>query len=250
MDGTILSSRGAGRFFGFDPHPFFQSEVVRFAVLPSAVAWLTIVILPLFGSPADICSARPAGGGSNLSAYLTAQALWCLMVLAMMLPLSMPQLKNLAARSATGRKGRTVALFVFGFVVAWTCVGFLVTAVTQLAGWPRPGRRTVATLLYFVAIVWQVSTAKKRSLNRCHFVAPVRALGRTADGDALRNGLRHGRYCVGSCLLTMLPLSGSGLGTIAMIVVFALILAERADHRPKLGLSAGVIFLLWANEMV
>lgn len=251
MDGETATRRvGAERLLGFDPNRFFRSEVVRFAGLPSAFAWLAIVALPFFGAPAGICSARPAGGGSNLSAYLIAQALWCLMVVAMMLPLSVPQLKILAARSASGRKGRSVALFVSGFLIAWSCAGLAVAAVTQMAGWPQTGDRAATTLLYLVAIVWQCSAAKKRALNRCHFFAPARALGRMADRDALLNGLRHGRYCIGSCLLTMLPLSGSTLSTIAMIVLFALILAERADHRPKLGLSACVIFLQWVVEMV
>lgn len=249
MDGIATSRRlGAERVLGFNPNQFFRSEVVRFAVLPSACAWLAFLVLPLFGAPADICSARPAGSGSSPLGYLI--ALWCLMVVAMMLPLSAPQLKIVAARSAPGHKGRSVAIFVVGFVVAWACAGFAVTATMQLSGLPRPSDRVVTTLLYLVAMFWQVSITKKRALNRCHFIAPIRTWGLAADLDALRNGLRHGRYCVGSCVLTMLPLSASGQGTAAMAVFFALILAERVDHRPKLGMSVTVIFLLWANEML
>jgi predicted metal-binding membrane protein len=75
-------------------------------------------------------------------------------------------------------------------------------------------------VLYLLAVLWQISNTKKRALNRCHFIAPARNIGRAADLGALGNGFRHGRYCVASCWLTMMPLSVTKLGLFSMAVIF------------------------------
>ncbi|MCA6115188.1 DUF2182 domain-containing protein [Bradyrhizobium sp. WSM 1738] len=224
------------------------SDVARFAMLPAASAWAIILALPFFVGPIDVCTARPIGE-DLVSRYLVPQLLWILMVTAMMVPLAAPQIKILAARSPTVRRSRSVSLFLFGFLLRWICVGVGIAAAADLIGWPQSSNRMSVSVLYLAAATWQLTEFKKRALNRCHHVAPARALGRAADRDAMCNGWLHGRYCVSSCLLTMLPVSTSKLGPVAMAAVFALLLAERADHRPKLGLSAFVLFLLWINEM-
>ncbi|WP_442870123.1 copper chaperone [Bradyrhizobium sp. CCBAU 45394] len=244
-----------GRLFGVTPPPasvrdrFSAFEVARFVILPSALAWAIILALPFFGGPTDICTAR-SSGQDIVSRYLVPQLLWLLMISAMMVPLAAPQIKILAARSRTARRGRSVVLFLLGFVSLWMCAGLCLTIVADIIGWPRSGDRMGLSALYFTAAMWQLSDLKRRALNRCHHVAPARSLGRTADRDAFRNGVLHARYCVSSCFLTMAPLSVTRLGPTAMLAVFAILLAERADHTAKFGLSAFVLLLMWMNEML
>ena len=83
-----------------------------------------------------------------------------------------------------------------------------------------------------IASVWQVSPIKQRCLNRCHAHTELAAFGAAADLDALRFGLAHGVWCVGSCwALMLLPLVVSG-GHIAVMAGVSLWLAAERLERP------------------
>jgi predicted metal-binding membrane protein len=85
-------------------------------------------------------------------------------------------------------------------------------------------------LMTIIAIVWQFSPVKQRCLNRCHAHGELAAFGPAADVDALRFGLTHGVWCVGSCwALMLLPLLVSS-GHVAMMAAVSLwLFAERLD---------------------
>jgi predicted metal-binding membrane protein len=172
---------------------------------------------------------------------------WVLMIVAMMLPLLVPMVRHVAARSFPAQRERSVGLFVASYTLVWLAAAALSSVALvavrsaflaiDLAAWT--GLACCA-----LAAGWQLSAAKVRALNRCHGTVPLRPWAPHADRDAIGFGLRHGSRCVRACLPAMvLPLAGGhGLG--AMAAVFAILLAERARPKPQYRLSAIILLLL------
>jgi len=117
---------------------------------------------------------------------------WALMLGAMMVPLLGPPLHHLRTRSFVTRRTRATALFVIAYLAVWMLAGIGILGVSRL-GWPVLG----------AAAFWQISPWKQRALNRlfCHPAIP--AFGLAADLGAVRFGLSHGVFCIGSCWALM-----------------------------------------------
>ena len=90
-----------------------------------------------------------------------------------------------------------------------------------------------AVVVGIVAFVWQCSPVKQRCLNRSHNHRELAAFGIPADLDALRFGITHGAWCVGSCwALMLLPMLLSRWHFPAMAVVAFVMISERLEQ-PK-----------------
>lgn len=155
---------------------------------------------------------------------------WLLMVVAMMIPLSIQPLLHIRISSFSDRRWRSTSFFLMGYVAIWLIAGL----ATKLLGLVM--NRGVQDVTFQVAItaliacLWQVSPLKQRCLNQCHFHRPLSAFGRAADIDALRFGLEHGVWCVGSCWALMLFADSlSQWHTAGMVLVALLMYCERMD---------------------
>jgi predicted metal-binding membrane protein len=141
-------------------------------------------------------------------------------------------------------------LFVAGYAGVWIGAAgmafILVTmlhALTLLAGLSLyAGLLGAAT-----AALWQLSKAKRRALNRCHGLRPLRASGPGADVDAVRFGVLHGWRCVRACAPTMFLTMGGAHALATMAMVFAVLLGERTAIRPRQ--SGAAILLLFAGVL-
>ena len=155
---------------------------------------------------------------------------WLLMLVAMMAPTLIAPLWHIRTRSFSYRRLRSCGLFVFGYAAVWMAVGALFfTADAELkivrgqSLWPAAG-------LALCALIWQASPVKQRCLNRCHRHGSFTAFGVSADVDAVRFGISHGVWCVGSCWALMLfPLVLPQGHLIAMMAVSILMFAERLE---------------------
>ncbi len=169
---------------------------------------------------------------------------WAAMLVAMMGPLLIPALRHVVERSLPRRRTRAVIVLLVGYLAVWS-VGLLALAGASTlirSVLVEPGSATALGLALVVA--WQVSPAKQRCLNRCHARPPLAVVGRSADLDALRFGLRQAAWCFGSCWALMLvPLLLPGHHLTAMLLVAGWLWAERLESpaplawRPRVPLT-------------
>ena len=178
----------------------------------SAAAWMALVLNTGGRAMAAHCAA-----GESVASRAGG---WALMLAAMMAPAVVAPVRHVRASSFARRRARAVALFVAGYTAVWMAAGSALMA----ASWVGPVLGIAMTL------VWQCSPAKQRCMNRGHAHRELRAFGRAADADALRFGLAHGAWCVGSCwALMLLPLVLPGVHWAAMAAVSAWVWAERLE---------------------
>jgi predicted metal-binding membrane protein len=155
---------------------------------------------------------------------------WLLMIVAMMLPSSLPLVVLFAALVRRRRRPyRLVALLLLGYVLVWTAFGLgawvgdrgvhaVVDAVPWLAS--HPGVILGATLL--IAGLWQFSPLRDRCLDECR--SPLgfvmnRWRGTSERREAIMLGMAHGAFCVGCCWSLMLVMFGVGIGSLVVMLI-------------------------------
>lgn len=152
---------------------------------------------------------------------------WLAMMAAMMAPLLMAPIRHACERSLPRRRWRAAALFTAGYLAVWMAVGVVLMAVAQAAGsgWKY------GALAIVLAMLWQMSPAKQRCLNRCHAHPALAAFGFEADVDALGFGWTHGLWCAGSCWALMLvPMMVSRGHLMVMAAVSVWLFAEQLER--------------------
>ncbi|RQR63035.1 DUF2182 domain-containing protein [Burkholderia sp. Bp9125] len=208
---------------------------VQFAVLgASAAAWIAIAASSFgFGRGGlldALCSSTQQATWLTAGWFLSASRGWLLMIVAMMGPMTLPAIVHVRASTFASRRGRAVSLFLLGFLLVWVIPGLAMTALERAVRDAMPNSYGPAALAALVACVWHVSPFKQWCLNRCHTHRPLSPFGLKADVDALRLGLRHGIWCVGTCWALMLVTALlPGWQLAAMVVVSVLAFCERLD---------------------
>lgn len=223
------------------------------------LAW---VVLAAWGaSPfADLLNHQGIGG-TGISPILRLGAFvagWVLMIVAMMLPSSLPLL-NLFRRLAAGRPdgARLITGLLLGYLAVWTLFGMVVyradtlvhAAIAQIPNLSAAST-WIAAGVVAVAGVYQFTPLKHMCLEKCR--SPYSFLvehwrGRQAQ-DALRLGARHGLFCLGCCwtlMLLMFAIGGANLGW--MLLLGAVMAAERTTRWGRhLTRPLGAALVLWA----
>lgn len=167
---------------------------------------------------------------------------WVVMLAAMMFPSVAPMVTAYAKiarrRRETGRnapRGAT-ALFVAGYLVAWTVFGLLAYGLYQAAASLFPGAfaadaggRYAAAGVILAAAAYQLTPAKNVCLTKCRTPMDFILHGlRPGYGGALRMGVAHGTWCVGCCWALMVALFALGVMSVGwMALVGAFIAAEK-----------------------
>ena len=155
---------------------------------------------------------------------------WALMLVAMMSPVLIPPIRHVWLQSFRNRRVRSIGLFVAGYAVIWLAVSaLLLTVELSAALFARQSCLPIAGGL--TALLWQFSPIKQHCLNRGHVHTALAAFGPAADRDALRFGVTHGIWCVGTCWALMIfPMLLPGGQLAAMAAVSFLIFSERLDQ--------------------
>jgi predicted metal-binding membrane protein len=190
--------------------------------------------------------------------------MWCVMMVAMMLPSAAPMILLFATvnrkQRDTGHPYVATSIFAIGYLAAWA--GFSLVAVILQWGFQRTGILSpmlVATnaifggFLLLAAGVYQLTPIKHACLRRCR--SPLAFLSthwRQGARGALRTGLLHGAFCVGCCWFLMGLMFFGGVMNLYWIAGLAvLVLFEKtvpAGH--WLGYATGVALLVWGAGML
>ena len=190
--------------------------------------------------------------------------MWCVMMVAMMLPSAAPMILLYATvnrkQRDTGHPYVATSTFAIGYLAAWA--GFSLVAVILQWGFQRTGILSptlVATnavfggFLLLAAGVYQLTPIKHACLRRCR--SPLAFLSthwRQGARGALRTGLLHGAFCVGCCWFLMGLMFFGGVMNLYWIAGLAvLVLFEKtvpAGH--WLGYATGVALLVWGAGML
>jgi predicted metal-binding membrane protein len=206
-------------------------------LLLSALAWMMLLVNP--GSIMSVAHCPVTESGASLVSFQMLLAMnltsmtagWALMLVAMMSPTLIIPIHHIRERSFKRRRARSVALFVIGYAAIWMAAGGLLVTATLTLNLLAPGSYLPAVGLGILALVWQCSPIKQRCLNRGHNHRELAAFGITADLDALRFGIEHGVWCVGSCWALMLfPMLLWEGHHAAMGVVSFLMISERLEQ--------------------
>jgi predicted metal-binding membrane protein len=160
---------------------------------------------------------------------------WVLMLVAMMAPTLVPAIYHIHVSSFTERRARSVAFFACGYGAIWMAAGVILLGAEFAGIWLAPQSYLPAVVVGVIALLWQASPIKQRCLNQCHDHRPLTAFGAAADWDALRMGLEHSVWCVGSCWALMLfPMLLPHGHFVVMVMVSALMFCERLDSPKEL----------------
>lgn len=189
-----------------------------------------------------------AGGrGATDHASAPGPGWWTLMVVAMMVPATIPVVRTISLESMRHRRYRAPLAFLAAYVAVWVVVGTGAIGAWELAAALGAGHAihgAVATgALLLVAANWQLAPQHRRYLKRCHRTRPLGARGLAADRACLRYGLYHGRQCAGACwplMLAMIP----GHGIALMVALTGLSSWQRLARRPRREWCAGALVAL------
>jgi predicted metal-binding membrane protein len=189
------------------------------------------------------------GGGAMDHAVAPGLEWWTLMVVAMMVPATIPIARTISLESMWQRRYRAPLAFLLAYVAAWVVLGAGAIGAWELAaalgaGHAIHGAAATGAIL-LVAANWQLAEHHRRCLKRCHRTMPLGARGFTADRACLRYGLYHARQCTGACwplMLAMIP----GHGIALMVALTALSSWQRLARRPNRSLCAGALVALMA----
>jgi predicted metal-binding membrane protein len=181
-----------------------------------------------------------AGGVGPLPLEATLFSLgWVLMIVAMMLPSSVPLV--LTFRALVGRRrqpGVLVALLLLGYLAIWTTFGLGawlldrgIHAAVDALPWLTEHPQVIIGSTLLVAGLWQFSPIRDRCLDECR--SPLGfVLNRWRGVDERREsivmGIAHGAFCIGCCWSLMLVMFGVGLGSAtAMLLLGGLTAVEK-----------------------
>jgi predicted metal-binding membrane protein len=156
---------------------------------------------------------HPHGPGEPYLANLSG---WVVMVVAMMVPGTLADVRLVALSSLWSRRQRTIALFLGSYVCVW--IGFGVMAVGAAAG------ASVGVLLVLAA-VWQLTPWKWRAVRSCHLIEVLPPRGAKADAACARAGLRYGWRCVWSCWPLMLAMAAASHQAVVLMALLTVVVA-------------------------
>jgi predicted metal-binding membrane protein len=221
------------------------------------VAWLTLALWE--GSPYAAYLGHAGGVGPlPLEATLFAVG-WVLMIVAMMLPSSVPLVVTFAALVRRRRHpARLVGLLLLGYLVVWGSFGLAawiadrgIHAAVDAVPWLAEHPQLIIATTLAVAGLWQFSPIRDRCLEECR--SPLgfvmnRWRGTAPAPEALRMGIAHGAFCVGCCWSLMLVMFGVGLASAsAMLVLGAITAVEKnMPWGRRLTHPLGVVLILAA----
>ena len=200
-----------------------------------------------------------AGPGTDPGALGFYVGVWVVMMAAMMFPSMAPMVVAYAGIQHKRReqgKGRSrpvaVALFVGGYLAAWTAFGLAAYGLLELGrslsidafAWDSGGPYLAGGVIA-AAAVYQLSPAKDVCLRKCR--GPLAfVLGGWRPGylGALRMGVEHGAWCVGCCWALMAALFALGVMSLGWMAFVAVLIATEKLLPWKAVANRGIAVLL------
>lgn len=203
----------------------------------AAAAWVALWLWE--GSPYGEYLHHDVTGASLLLGSVPFTGGWLLMIVAMMLPSSVPLVTMFAALVGRRRQPAIlVGLLLTGYLAVWTAFGAaawladrVVHAGVASVPWLAEHPQLIIAATLLAAGLWQFSPLRDRCLDECR--SPLgfvlnRWRGTSERREALLMGVSHGAFCIGCCWSLMLVMFGVGVGSLsAMLVLGAVTAVEK-----------------------
>jgi predicted metal-binding membrane protein len=244
--------------------PDLRQRITILAALGGLVvlSWLYLLDEAATMAAMDPGMAMPAKDAFELLLLL---AMWCIMMVGMMLPSAAPMILTFATinrnRRASGRAYTPTALFTSGYLLAW--IGFSVVATLAQAGLERASllapmvmkttSPVLGGLLFIAAGVYQFTPLKQACLSFCRSpFAFIVNHWRDGPGGAVRMGFSHGLYCLGCCWILMALLFVGGVMNLVWVAVLAaVVLAEKLfPAGPWLARIGGLLLVVYGVRLL
>jgi len=219
--------------------PRVRDQRVFVTALTGLVALSWASLWALGRSPYGQLAHAHGAGTHDVSAVYISLAGWTLMIVAMMLPSSVPLVVTFAA--LVGRRVRPmrlVGLLLLGYLLVWAGFGFVawsadrgVHAAVEALPWLAAHPQLIIGATLLAAGLWQFSPLRDRCLDECR--SPLgfvlnRWRGTSERREALFMGIAHGAFCVGCCWSLMLVMFGVGISSLtAMLLLGGLTAIEK-----------------------
>jgi predicted metal-binding membrane protein len=202
-----------------------------------AAAWLSVLAAQATGAPALLHHDALVEDASLEVAVPLFLLAWQVMVVAMMLPSSLPLVRLFAVASARQPHARAaMGGFLSGYALVWSAFGALalaldlgVHAAVAASPWLHAHEWVLGGSILMLAGAFQFTKLKDACLDRCRHPAAfmLRFYERGTTGG-LRLGARHGAYCVGCCWALMLVMFAAGVASLVwMALVTAVMVHEK-----------------------
>jgi predicted metal-binding membrane protein len=210
-----------------------------------AAAWAAGIATELSGAAGALHHDALIDGGRPLGLAVVGFLLaWQVMIVAMMLPSSLPLVRLFATASARAPgRGRAMAGFLVAYALLWSAFGLLaflgdagLHALVQASPWLHTHDWVIGPTVLALAGAFQFTSLKDACLDKCRHPASFlhRHYRRGAAG-AFALGARHAAFCLGCCWALMLVMFSVGVASLVwMALLTALMVHEKtrpAGHR-------------------
>lgn len=220
MTGAAVALRGRARL-----HPEWPLVVVAVS------AWVALAV------------PWPTGPGS--------MGHWVVMSAAMTLPAVLPGARRMALTGLWRWRHRAVVLFAAAQLVVWAAAGVVAVPVGALVR-TTAGRFTpvVTAAVLLLAAAFELTHAKQRALRAGHRIAVVAPAGRAVVAGLLREGARHGGWCVRSCgvLMAAPAVAGHG-GLLLMLALTGVVVVQKLARQPTRYAGTAAVVLTGAAAL-
>jgi predicted metal-binding membrane protein len=184
---------------------------------------------------------------------------WVLMIIAMMLPSSVPLVMTFGLLVRRRRRpGVLIGLLLLGYLAVWAGFGLGawlldrgIHAAVDALPWLAAHPQLILGSTLLAAGLWQFSPLRDRCLDECR--SPLgfvmnRWRGVSEGREAFAMGVAHGAFCVGCCWSLMLVMFGVGLANVAAMLALGGITAieKNLPSGRRLTRPLGLILVLAA----
>ncbi len=183
---------------------------------------------------------------------------WTLMIIAMMLPTTLPLL-TLFYRLTQRRSDRLslLLLLISGYLLIWMLFGVVahlgdqvLHKVVEQSAWLETHAWIVGAGILIMAGAYQFTPLKYQCLDKCR--SPLSFIteywrGRDEQWHAFRLGVYHGLFCVGCCWSLMLLMFAVGAGNLGWMFLLGVVMAieKNMPWGRLISMPVGIILLGW-----
>lgn len=183
---------------------------------------------------------------------------WTLMIVAMMLPTSLP-LVLLFHRLTSRRSDHRLLVFLLiaGYLSAWTLFGALaffndlfIHEMVEHTVWLKANVWIIGAGTVTLAGIYQFTPLKYKCLDKCR--SPLSFItehwrGKCEASHAFRLGVRHGLFCLGCCWSLMLVMFAVGAGSLFWMLALGAVMAteKNVSWGRRISAPLGVVLLGW-----
>jgi predicted metal-binding membrane protein len=241
------------------------SRATERRVYAGAALAFAAALVPVLYFSKTMAGAMPMPGGWKMSmawmpmggwapATLMFAFMWLAMMVAMMLPSTLPVVllfRRFQTFRGIAHPARLSAVLAGGYFLAWSGFGaaaygggVLITQLSMRSVGVSRAVPTLASLALVLAGLFQLTSWKQSCLRHCR--DPLLLVADHAGNGwrgAFRLGLHHGAFCIACCWALMLVQLAVGIMNLALMAVIALAIAmeKMLPRGPLLARAAGVV---------